>query len=421
MAEGVGGSLLSVWSSIILAAPEKHSTFGNIPKIVKQSYFALFICAASDVFAGYSIAKMAHLLAIYPGLLILVPGLMGMRGNIFGSFGAMLGTSLHTGEIALPYRSSPAMRDQVAGAAVRTLILSLMLAMIVKMFSLVAGVEIMGLHHLILVSTLTGILSGTVLLVFTSLMIAESIRKGWDPDNISLPLITAAGDITTIPLLYLSIVIVLALSDTLVAIASLAVIVLSIVAGVYSITAGRPLLARIIRQSVPILVLCAGLNTVGGIFMGFNMELLLSYAAVLMILPVINAEAGNLGGILSSQLTSAYHLGITRLEIWPDGATKRNFLSLIVLSLLLFPTLGLIAETVAIASGLSSPGIWDLVRICLVAGLAATAFAISITYYLTHIFIKVGVDPDNVVIPILCSSMDVLGTGCLILVAHATI
>ena len=129
------GSLLSraaLESSVLVAMPSDLGVggglvpaLGRISKIVKQSFFALVICSVTSMVAGFSLAKMSPLLALYPGLIILIPGAIDMRGTIFGTFGARLGTSLHTGEISPPLARSEPLRQQVGGVAVQVLSVSL--------------------------------------------------------------------------------------------------------------------------------------------------------------------------------------------------------------------------------------------------------------------------------------------------------
>ena len=71
--------------SLLVAMPSEAndnfaSALKNISKIIKQSFFALAICAAADIFAGFSIAKMSYLLARYPGLSVLIPSSIAAFG-----------------------------------------------------------------------------------------------------------------------------------------------------------------------------------------------------------------------------------------------------------------------------------------------------------------------------------------------------
>jgi len=195
----------------------------------------------------------------------------------------------------------------------------------------------------------------------------------------------------------------------------------STAATVYSLGAGYPLLARIVRESFPVLIASSLLSTIAGILMGMNVDMLVTFSAVLLLIPVFNAEGGNLGGVLSSQLTTAHHLGLTRLGRRPDRRTRNNLIGIFLLSLLIFPSLGLLAYLISRIFDLASPGFGELLFICLVAGLFTTVLAIITTYYFTYFFIRIGVDPDNVTIPMITSVMDVLGTASLILVTLAVV
>ncbi|MHC1631566.1 MAG: magnesium transporter [Methanotrichaceae archaeon] len=413
--------------TLLVATPSKvsdsiSSSFGNASKIVKQSFFALFICAVAGLFAGFFIARTSYLLAVYPGLIILIPGIIDMRGNIFGSFGARLGTSFHTGEISSPLSASEALRQQICGVAVQTLAMSLILALVVKGLGLATGLETLSTYDLILISFLSGTLSGGVLLFFTLLMIIQSFKKGWDPDNISVPLITATSDLITIPILFASAIIVSEVSElsaTVTRSIVLMLIMFSTAATVYSFGPNYPILTKIVRQSLPVLTISALLSTVAGVFMGMKIDMLVAFSAVLLLIPVFNAEGGNLGGILSSQLTSAYHLGLIKMGRKPDRLTKTNFSGILLLSALIFPTLGFLTYVVSRIFGMTSLGFCQILLVCSVAGLFTAVLSIFITYHFTHFFVKIGIDPDNVTIPMITSVMDVLGTASLILVTMA--
>ena len=411
--------------SLLVAMPSEAknslTSLRHISKIIKQSFFALVICAAADIFAGFSIAKMSYLLALYPGLIILIPSSINLRGNIFGSFGARLGTSFHTGEISPPLGRSEALRQQAGGVAVQTLLMPVILAFVVKGLGLAVGLETMTIYELVLIAVVSSLLSGAILLAFTLAMIDQSFKKGWDPDNISVPLITAAGDVITIPLLFASAILVSKMSYPLTVATTFLIIMFSTAALVYSLGSGRLVMARIVRQSLPVLAVSTLLATVAGIFMGLAEEMLIALTMVLLLIPVFNAEGGNLGGILSSRLTSAYHLGLIKMGRRPEGETRTNFICTLLLSILIFPTLGLIAYGVSEAFGLVGLEFSEIVFICLMAWLFTTVLAIFVTYYFTYFFVKIGVDPDNVTIPMITSVMDVLGTASLILVTMAVV
>jgi len=66
-------------------------------------------------------------------------------------------------------------------------------------------------------------------------------------------------------------------------------------------------------------------------------------------------------------------------------------------------------------------GFGQIIFISLASGLFVSPLDVLVTYYLTHFFVKIGVDPDNVTIPVITSVMDVLGTASLIMVTMAVV
>src|SRR4029434_9172682 len=64
---------------------------------VRQSFVALALNSSTSLVAGAFLGSLTETFEKYPGLLILVPAAIGLRGNIFGSFGNRLSTAIHAG------------------------------------------------------------------------------------------------------------------------------------------------------------------------------------------------------------------------------------------------------------------------------------------------------------------------------------
>jgi mgtE-like transporter len=56
-----------------------------------------------------------------------------------------------------------------------------------------------------------------------------------------------------------------------------------------------------------------------------------------------------------------------------------------------------------------------MLLIAAAAGLAITLITITSSYYLTYFAYRLGFDPDNVVVPLITSLMDLTGTGMIVL------
>jgi mgtE-like transporter len=83
-----------------------------------------------------------------------------------------------------------------------------------------------------------------------------------------------------------------------------------------------------------------------------------------------------------------------------------------------FPVFVLVAVSSDIAAtiaGLATPGVLRMVAVSLIGGFAATTLAIVIAYYGAIATFRLGLDPDNHGIPLITSSMDLVGAFALIL------
>ena len=80
-----------------------------------------------------------------------------------------------------------------------------------------------------------------------------------------------------------------------------------------------------------------------------------------------------------------------------------------------FFLLGVSADIASWAVGLASPGILEMIAVSMLAGAFATTFAVMIGFYGAIATYRLGLDPDNHGIPIVTSSLDLLGAFALIL------
>ena len=182
--------------SVISTFPEFYEEHNSI---IKESLIALLICAVGDLIAGVILGNMTFFLETFPGLLVIIPGAIGMRGNIFGSFASRLSTNLHIGIISPQFEFSEQLNYNIFSSFVLTLVLSLFLAIVAKILCILLHQPSMDLIDFILISVIAGVISNLIMLPITMLVSFKSFEHGWDPDNITSPIIAAFGDLFTLP------------------------------------------------------------------------------------------------------------------------------------------------------------------------------------------------------------------------------
>ncbi len=387
---------------------------GSDAATVRQGLAALSISSVGDLLAGITLGSITHTLDQLPGLLVLVPAAIGMRGNIFGALGSRLGTSIHAGTFTLSRRRDTVVGQNILASVALTLAVSLALAFLAKAVAGAFGVpDTISVLDFMVISVVGGALSSVIVLLLTLGVAARSATRGWDLDNVAAPLVTAAGDVVTLPALFLATYLVgLGWFSSALAVATAA---LSLAALVAALRAGMPVLQRILRESLPVLLLAGAVDVLAGVTIEKRLESFLVYPGLLVLVPPFLEDTGALGGILSSRLSSKLHLGIIGPRNIPQRPARSDFLLTLLYALPVFLLLAVSSDVAATIVGLETPGIARMLAITLIGGSVATAFAIGIAYYGAIASFRLGLDPDNHGIPLITSSMDLIGAFALIL------
>jgi mgtE-like transporter len=345
---------------------------------------------------------------------VLVPAAIGMRGNIFGALGSRLGTAIHTGAFELSRDRKTVVGQNVLASLSLTLSISLALAVLAKAVAVVFGLpHSISIVDFMVISIVGGALSSVIVLGITLGVAAASVRFGWDMDNVAAPLVTAAGDVVTLPSLFLATYLVgYRWATPAIAAISASACVIVLVAALRS---GLPLLARILRESLPVLLVAGAVDVVAGLTIEKRLESFLAFPALLVLVPPFLEDSGALGGILSSRLSSKLHLGLIEPSAVPERPARDDFVLTFLFAIPVFVLVALSSDLAASLSGLRSPGALRMVEVSLIGGFIATAFAVLVAYYGSIGAFRLGLDPDNHGIPMVTSSMDLLGAFALIL------
>jgi mgtE-like transporter len=260
---------------------------------------------------------------------------------------------------------------------------------------------------------LGGLIAGVLLLGITVFVARASVARGWDMDNIAAPMITAAGDILTLPALVIGTLLIgiPVFSDGLAA-----ALVLAAVTAVFAgFRLGAQNLGRILAESLPILALTGTVTILVGIALEDRRDQFLTFAALLILLPPFLQEGGALGGILSSRLSSKIHLGLLAPRGLPPLSAFRDFVLVYIFATGVYLFVGGASHFLALAIGQGSPGLLSMLGISALAGLIATTAAVFAAYYGSTVSYRFGLDPDSYGIPIITAAVDLLGFMSLII------
>ena len=380
----------------------------------RQTLTALGLSTLTSLVAGAALGAITGTLERLPGLLVLVPAAIGMRGNIFGALGSRLSTSIHTGTFGLSRRSDTVVGQNVLAAVVLTTVTGVILAAIAKVVSVALGVSgTIPVLDLVVISVVGALLSSVVVLVFTLGLAAGSVRYGWDLDNVNAPLVASVGDVVGLPSLWLATLLIGfgAVTDVL----GIVLVAMSVAALAVALRSSLELLVRILRESVPILCLAGLISVVAGIAIERRLGAFTALPALLVLLPGHLSTAGALGGVLANRLSSKIHLGVVHVTAMPGREARSDISFVVLLAVPVFAANAVVAEAAANLIGVASPGLGLLVAASLIGGLLAVVFAVLIAYYGTLIAVRLGLDPDTYGVPMVTSSIDLVGAFGLIL------
>ena len=381
---------------------------------LRQGFSALFLSGTGDLLAGIMLGALTNTLDQFVGLMVLIPAAIGMRGAIFGAMGSRLGTSIHAGLFEPNLRRGTVLTENVHAAVVLSLVLGVLLAFLARYVSGLLGVATnISIWEYVVISTMGGIIAGVVLLGVTVLVAYTTVRRGWDMDNVAAPMLTAAGDIVTLPAL-LAATFLVGIPYFTIGL-SIALILIALTIAIWSFRRSTLGVRRILAESIPLLTITGTITIFSGLTVQQRLEGFLAFPALLILLPPFLQEGGALGGILSSRLASRLHLGLLEPQGLPALSTFRDFALIYTFAAGVFLFIGGVSDLLATALGLETPGFWTMVSVSTFAGLIVATAAILVAYYGSLVSYRLGLNPDTQGIPIITSTVDLLGAISLII------
>jgi len=164
----------------------------------------------------------------------------------------------------------------------------------------------------------------------------------------------------------------------------------------------------ILRRMLPVLAVLTAIELGSGLVLDTAEETLLTYPTLLVLVPVTIGVAGNLGSVLAARLSTAFHLGLLSFRA-ADDRLAGNALATLALSLTLFPVVGVAAWALQAVTGGTALAIETVLLVATLSGLALAVVAVGVTVATTYAAYRTGLDPDEVVVPVVTNVCDVLG------------
>ena len=396
-----------------LPTREVRGYWAQESRSIRSGSSALALGLGATLIAGIVLASAEERLEGIPGLLALIPAAIGMRGAIFGALGSRLATGILTGEFHRELTRGSYLRRQVEAATILSFASATQAGVLAWVISAALGLRTISLLDLVAISLIGGLLSSAVLFVVVIAMARRSDAVGFNLDDVGAPIITATGDLVTLPALLLATFVlevpVLATSFGAVG------LVVGLAAVVYGLRSRDARVRRIVKESLIVLTIAVTIDVFAGVVVEARAEEQFGAAALLVLIPPFIANCGSLGGMLSSRLASKLHLGQLQARLRPGKLAVLDFSLTALLALLAFGGVGAAGWLAALlVPGVDPLSLPMTLSVTLLAGLFALPILSGAAYLSAATSFRFGFDPDNHGIPIVTATMDLTGVLCLL-------
>jgi len=382
-------------------------------KDVWEGFVALTITTLGSGVTGMVFGLGNVIVAMKSSVLMIAPASMDMRGNIYSALGSRLGSLLHLGHIEPKISRNRLLIENILGVLTLKTMFSLFIGVIASLAYLyISGV--LDIVDLTLIGFLTSFTALPIMLTVTFAIAFITFSKGLDPDNFSAPIITLAGDAISLPILLISTYAILKINLSLKYVMLILSILLTVTLISYVVSSKRTYLRRIVIESTPVLMICVFLEMFAGSVLTVNVERILEQAGILTIVPGFLENSGALAGILAARLSTKLHLGEIEPKLLPSIKVAKEFVKVLIITLLIYPMLGAYSYGIAKILRLPIPTLGATVMSVLIAGVLLSIVVLFIVHYISTMSFKKGLDPDNLTIPLITSIIDAIGSYILV-------
>lgn len=178
--------------------------FAVFSRIYKESTPVMFVIVISEIAAGFLLLNFENVYSLLPGLLLIIPGIMESRGVVVSNLAQRLSTSVHLGIVSWKLGINEEIIQNFIATFILNLLLGFFLSVIAYYSSFITKISNINFWMLITVTTFMASTVGVVLIVLTIFVVLITHRLGFDPDNITIPIVATLGDITTVAFLFIT-------------------------------------------------------------------------------------------------------------------------------------------------------------------------------------------------------------------------
>jgi mgtE-like transporter len=370
-----------------------------------------------DIFgllAGFLIAYQLNVFRLSPWALALYPTLISTR-VISGLLSGRLSTALHLGTIYPRFSGNTKSFHKLIHAII---VLTLVTSLTVSVISVFLGYFLWGItlfDFSAILSVMVSTLAIGLLFSLVTIKVAfVSFKRGLDPDIVVYPIISTAVSIF-ITLCYIGVLNLFFFSSFFGRIAILAIGFMHVFIVLYIVTKDRyePEFRKTIKESVLMLMFVALMVTITGtIFKGIS-NFAQNRKEIYTIYPALINMVSSVGSVVGSTANTKLALGLLTPSFASIKKHTKNITSAWAASLVIFTILAFISLAINQVFALST--VLNFIGIIWISNLIAVISIVILSYGISILTFKRGLNPENFVIPIETSLATIITSVALLI------
>jgi mgtE-like transporter len=384
----------------VVHAGNSKSFFGALKETMIAFFFDL-----GGLFAGFMVASQLGIFQLSPWAIALYPAIVSAKGVIGGLLSGRLSTALHLGTMYPRFFGNTKSFYKLIEALI---VITLATSVAMSSVSLIFGHLFWGITFADFPAILSVVVAtmaiGLLLSLVTIKVAFVSFKKGLDPDIIVYPIMSTVADIfiTLCYIVVLNLFFFFDLGKWIIALIGL--FNLFLVFYIFPRNIREPEFIKTLKESLATLMVVAFIvNITGTILKGIS-NFVENRKEIYTVYPALIDMIGDVGSVVGSTATTKLALGLLAPSFSSIRNHARNIFSAWTASIIMFVVLAISA--LSIHGMLTLSAFFRLIPILLIANVIAVAAIVLLSYGVSILTFKKGLDPDNFVIPIESSFAD---------------
>jgi mgtE-like transporter len=367
-------------------------------RLLKETSLA-YIFDIGGLLAGFMVASQLGIFLLSPWAIAIYPAILSAKGVIGGLLSGRLSTALHLGTIHPRFlKNTPSFYKLFEALVVITLATSVAMSSIAIVFgTLFWGITFADFPAILSVVMATMAI-GLLLSLITIKVAFVSFKRGLDPDIVVYPIMSTVADIF-ITLFYIAVISLFFagyLGSWITAAIALAfgfLVLYILPKNMHEVN-----FIKTVKESMTTMLLVAFVVNVTGTVLKQISYFVSNRKEIFTVYPALIDTIGDVGSVVGSTATTKLALGLLTPSLASMRSHAKNIFSAWSASLIVFVILAVLS--------LAINGVFSLPSFLLIANVIAVTAIVLLSYSISILTFKKGLDPDNFVIPIESSFAD---------------